>query len=156
MLLIDKTLKIEKFQGKGGWHYVVFEKPAIRSNAPFGWIKASGFVDEHPIDRYKLWPMGKEMLMMALKASIRKSLGKTEGDLVQVRLHLDESPLLVPAELMICLEEFPKALAFFCELTESNKQFYIDWISEAKHDTTKVSRINKMIDKLLEGKKFHE
>jgi uncharacterized protein YdeI (YjbR/CyaY-like superfamily) len=41
-------------------------------------------------------------------------------------------------------------------LTESNKKYYVDSVMEAKTMETKVSRINKMIDKLEEGKKFYD
>jgi uncharacterized protein YdeI (YjbR/CyaY-like superfamily) len=41
-------------------------------------------------------------------------------------------------------------------MTESNKKYYIEWIAEAKNLDTKVNRINKMIDRLLEGKRMYD
>ena len=94
--------------------------------------------------------------MLPLKAEIRKKYNIKEGDVVDVCLYLDKSDLIVPEEILECLEDFPKALKFFNKMTESNKNYYIDWVAEAKNMDTKVNRINKMIDRLLEGKRMYD
>ena len=100
--------------------------------------------------------MKKGLFLLPLKAEIRKKYNIKEGDKVDVCLYLDNSDLVVPEEILECLEDFPKALEFFNKMTESNKKYYIDWIAEAKNIDTKVNRINKMIDRLLDGKRMYD
>lgn len=152
----DKQYQIEKFEGKGGWSYVAIDGIEPSKNSPFGWTKVSGWVDDYELKQYKLMPMGNNRLMLALKAEIRKQLNKKAGDWVHIRLLLDDTTFEIPDEILACLEDFPKALATFQSFSESNQKYYIDWINEAKNIDTKVNRINKMIDRLLEGKKLYD
>jgi bifunctional DNA-binding transcriptional regulator/antitoxin component of YhaV-PrlF toxin-antitoxin module len=153
--IINKKVKVQKFPGKGGWTYVILEyTPAEKRNSL--WVKVKGTVNGAEIDHYKLASMKNGVYMLPLKAEIRKKYNIKEGDVVDVCLYLDNSDLIVPEEILECLEGFPKALEFFNKMTESNKKFYIDWVTEAKNIDTKVNRINKMIDRLLEGKRMYD
>ena len=100
--------------------------------------------------------MKNGLYMLPLKVDLRKKYNIKEGDTVEVCLFLDNSELLVPEEILECLEDFPQALDFFNKMTESNKKYYIDWVAEAKNMDTKVNRINKMIDRLLDGKRMYD
>ncbi len=153
---IDQILKIKKLPGKGGWSYVEIEGDFKEYRQAGGWIKVKGFIDNFELPNYKLAPMCKGKMMLPIRADIRKALKKEEGDTIQVKLALDYSHLIIPEEIKECLEFYPKALEFFKTLTESNKRYYIDWISETKNPDTQANRINKMIDRLLEGKKMYD
>lgn len=155
-LILDQILPVKKFPGKGGWTYVVIEAATPDSKKPFGWRKVKGKVDDYELSQYKLMPMGDGRLFLPLKAEIRKKIGKKEGDQVHVILFEDDSEYVIPEEIRACLEDFPKAKAFFDSLTESNQKYYVDWIQEAKSMETTVKRINLMIDRLLEGKKMYD
>lgn len=101
-------------------------------------------------------PMGNGFLFLPVKAEIRKKIKKKEGDYVHVILYSDNEPLVIPKEMMLCLQEEPKALTFFKTLTESEQRLYIQWIYSAKKDETKIQRLAKTIDQLLLGLKMHE
>jgi hypothetical protein len=45
-------------------------------------VKVRGFIDDYELKDHNLFPMGKGILMMAVKAEIRKKIGKQEGDWV--------------------------------------------------------------------------
>ncbi|WP_304235739.1 YdeI/OmpD-associated family protein [Jiulongibacter sediminis] len=154
--IIDKTLPVEKFPGKGGWTYVVIEAARPDSSKPFGWRKVRGTIDHYQLNQYKLMPMGNGKLFLPLKAAIRKAIGKKEGDKVHVILFDDDSNFVIPEDIQACLDDFPKAKSFFESMTESNQKYYVDWIQEAKTMETTVKRINEMIDKLLEGRKIYD
>jgi Bacteriocin-protection, YdeI or OmpD-Associated/Domain of unknown function (DUF1905) len=154
--LIDKILKIEKFPGKGGWTYVLIENIDMSNRTQFGWLQVRGILDETPVEQIKLAPLRKGQLMLVLNAKLRKILKKEEGNNLKVLLYNDNSTFLIPEEILICLEDYPKAQTFFNSMNVSNQQFYIKWINEAINIDTKVERINKMIDRLLQGKKMYD
>ena len=154
--LVDKKLVLEKFQGKGGWTYV--QVPVIRNleQVQFVWIKVKGAIDGYEIKKYHLMPMGNGALFLPVKAEIRKVVKKGVGDLVHVVLYTDDDPLEVPEEMMLCLEEEPKALKFFNSLTESQRRYYIEWIYSAKREETKVDRLARTVNNLMHGLKLHD
>jgi Bacteriocin-protection, YdeI or OmpD-Associated/Domain of unknown function (DUF1905) len=154
--LIDKILKIEKFPGKGGWTYVLIENIDMSNRTKFGWLQVRGILDETPVEQIKLAPLRKGQLMLVLNAKLRKILKKEEGQNLKVLLFNDNSTLLIPEEILKCVEDYPNALTFFNSMNVSNQQFYIKWINEAINIDTKVERINKMIDRLLLGKKMYD
>ncbi|MBL7816576.1 MAG: DUF1905 domain-containing protein [Saprospiraceae bacterium] len=154
--LVNQTFQLEKFAGKGGWTYAAIPEIQQNKNAPFGWVQVKGSIDGYEIKQYKLMPMGNGNLFLPVKAEIRKKIGKKEGDWIHVILYADNSPIVVPDELMLCLLDAPQAHQFFMTLTESNKKYYIDWIFESKRLETKVNRMAKAIERLEKGLKMYE
>lgn len=154
--LIDGYYRLEKFEGKGGWTYAAIpEIPQDKSN-PFGWKKVKGSIDGYPIHKYHLMPMGEGRLMLAVKAEIRKKIGKKAGDEVHIILYPDNDVLEIPEELQLCLADEPAALYFFNTLSDSEKKFYIQWIFTAKRAETKIKRMAIAINRLRFGLKMHE
>ncbi|WP_353720852.1 YdeI/OmpD-associated family protein [Dyadobacter sp. 676] len=153
-LLVDKKYQLEKFPGKGGWTYVVI--PDVRQDIKrkFGMVKVKGRIDDYELLGYNLMPMGGGQLFLPVKAEIRKKIGKKEGDWVTVVLYADGSGLSIPKELIDCLKDEPRAYANFQKLTESAQKEYRDWVYAAKKDETKVARIAKMIDMLVDGRRL--
>ncbi len=154
--LIDNKYLLEKFQGKGGWTFARIPEIPQDKHAYFGWVKVRGTIDGFEIRKYHLMPMGNGQLFLPVKAEIRKKIKKQEGDHVHVILYPDNEPLETPEEMLICLNEEPKALAFFKSLSESEQKFYIQWIYSAKKEETKINRLAKTINRLLEGKKLYD
>lgn len=153
--LVNKKYKLHKYPGKGGWIYAVIDEIAPDKKAKFGWVQVSGTIDGFELTRYKLMPMGNGKLFLPVKAAIRKAIGKTEGDTVHVILYADNSPAEIPEEFLLCLKDEPAAKHFFFKLTESEQQFYVKWIYEAKHEATKTKRIAESITRLLKKEKFY-
>ena len=156
LIITEREYVIEKFPGKGGWTYIKLEVILNKEYSKGGWTKIRGKIDNEIIEGYKIAPMGQGISMLPLKADLRKKLNKGEGDKVFARLEYDLSTYMVPDEIMECLEHFPEARKFFLSMTESNQRYFVDWIAEAKNDETKVNRINKVIDRLLEGKRMYD
>jgi hypothetical protein len=153
--IINKKVKVQKYPGKGGWTYVILEYNPVEKRKPL-WVRVKGTVNGAEIEQYKIASMRNGLYMLPLKAELRKKQNIKEGDHVDVCLYLDLSEFLVPSEILECLQDFPKALDFFNKMTESNKKYYTEWIAETKNIDTKVNRINKMIDRLLEGKRMYD
>ena len=153
--LVDKNYVMEKFPGKGGWTFVRVPEVA-GGNSPFGWVKVKGSIDGYEIKKYHLMPMGNGKLFLPVKAEIRKKIKKSVGDSVHVILHLDNEPLDIPEEMMICLRDEPAALKFFKALSEGEQKYYIDWVYSAKKVETKISRLAATVNRCLKGLKRHD
>lgn len=153
-LLINKKYLLEKYPGKGGWTYAMIHEITPDKRNKFGWVRVQGTIDGYEIKAYKLMPMGNGKLFLPLKAEIRKKIKKEAGDIVHVKLYLDDSPMEIPDDLIACLEDTPGIFERFKSYSESEKKMFIDWIYSAKREETKADRIVKTIDKLSKGLKF--
>jgi uncharacterized protein YdeI (YjbR/CyaY-like superfamily) len=61
----------------------------------------------------------------------------------------------VPDYILAALKEQPKAQATWDAFPPSCRKEYIEWITEAKRETTRDSRIATMLEWLIEGKSRH-
>jgi hypothetical protein len=156
VVLVDKIYHLEKFPGKGGWTFARIPEILQDKNSPFGWVCVSGSIDGFEIKKYHLMPMGDGHLFLPVKAEIRKKIGKKEGDMVHVILFKDDTPLEIPEEFLLCLEDEPNANAFFQKLSDSEKRYYIDWIYSSKKEETKIDRISKSLDRLRRRLKYYD
>ncbi|WP_026898091.1 YdeI/OmpD-associated family protein [Daejeonella oryzae] len=59
----------------------------------------------------------------------------------------------LPPFLESVLKAQPKAKHFFETLSYTNKKEYVSWVLTARQEKTKTQRIQKMVEKLLAGKK---
>ncbi|MGL4632275.1 MAG: YdeI/OmpD-associated family protein [Leadbetterella sp.] len=156
VLLVDREYTIAKFDGKGGWHYLLLEEDLRAYRKKMGWLKVKGRIDEYEFSGINLAPYGQGKSMFTVNASIRKVIKKGAGDKVWLTLVLDDEIYRVPEEIMEILEDYPQAKAFYVSLSESNQKVYAEWIMDAKTDETRVSRYNQMIDRLSENKKMYD
>lgn len=154
--LVNKEYLLEKYPGKGGWTYAALPEVLQDKHAPFGWVKVKGSIDGFEIKKYHLMPMGNGKLFLPVKAEIRKKIKKQAGDYVHVILYLDNEPLDIPEELLLCLQDDTEAFQFFKTLNESEQLKYIKWIYSSKTEQTKVDRIAKTLDRLEKNQKYSD
>lgn len=154
--LVNKKYKLERFPGKGGWTYARIPEILQDKSKPFGWVKVKGTIDGVEIRKCHLMPMGNDQLFLPVKAEIRKKIKKQEGDLVHVVLYVDNDPLDIPEEMITCLQDEPAALKFFNTLSESEQNYYVQWVYGAKKIDTKIDRLAKAINRLSNGKKMYD
>jgi hypothetical protein len=154
--LVNKKYLLEKFPGKGGWTFARIPEVLQDKKSHFGWVKVRGTIDGYEIRKYHLMPMGNGNLFLPVKAEIRKKIRKKEGDTIHVVLYPDNEPLEVPEEMLLCLEDEPKALRFFKSLSESEQKFYIQYVYSAKKEETKIERMAKSINRLKNGLKLYQ
>lgn len=152
---MNKKYLLEKVAGKGGWTYAAIAEVAPDKRSHFGIVRVKGSIDGFEISKYNLMPMGNGKLFLPVRAEIRKKIKKEAGDHVHIILYRDDEPMSIPEELLLCLEDEPKAFRFFKSLTESPQQLYVKWIYAAKTDETKVNRIAQSIDRLSKHEKFN-
>jgi uncharacterized protein YdeI (YjbR/CyaY-like superfamily) len=93
-------------------------------------------------------PSDKEIARL-IKAAIK--LGETD-ELKPARTKLAEKKIAVPDDLARELKKNKKALATFEAFSYSNKKEYVEWISEAKTEATRLKRLDQAIALMAEGK----
>jgi hypothetical protein len=155
-LLVDQDYLVEKKEGKGGWTYVVIPEISAQEKNKLGLVRVSGFIDNYEVKQFHLLPLKDGGMFLPLNTAVRKKTGKKQGDTVQVKLYSDDSPFVIPDEILGCLLDSPKAYAFFLTLSDSNQKYYVDWVEAAKRVETKVDRILKMVERLENGLKFYD
>ena len=154
--LVDDIYLLEKFSAKGGWTFARIPEVSASKKVPFGLKKVKGSIDGYEIKKCHLMPMGNGILMLPVKAEIRKRIGKQAGSKVRIILFPDNDALEIPAELQQCLDDEPAAHKFFSKLSESEQRFYIQWIESAKREETRINRLAKTIDRLVMGLKMYD
>lgn len=152
--LVDKEYVLEKFPGKGGWTFAQIPEILQDKHSPFGWVRVRGTIDNYEIKNYHLMPMGNGKLFLPVKADIRKKIKKQAGDSVRVTLFADNLPTDIPEELKLCLQDEPNVYERFLTYSNGEQKAFIEWIYSAKTDNTKIDRIRKTIDKIVQGQKF--
>jgi hypothetical protein len=153
--MVKGNFQIQKMTGKGAWSYVLLPIHVPKTGLPFGWCIVKGLIDDYEIEQFKLWPTKDKQLFLPIKAAIRKRIKKEAGDFVFIELYYDNSSVAVPDEFQLVLEEFPSAAKYFYGLSETSKKQYIDYIYSVKSKEAKDRRLEKTIEKLEQGLKFH-
>ncbi len=147
---------IQKFDKQGektGWTYVAISQdlaqklnPGVKTT-----YRVRGLLDDVPIEKLAIMPMGDGSFLMALKAGLRKALGKGKGAELTVQLWVDQSPMEPDADFWECLQAEAPALAAFQALTKGHQNYFSQWITSAKTDATKAKRIAMAVNALAKG-----
>jgi len=151
--MIHFTATIHRFEKQGektGWTY--FEVPAdVAQQLRPGnkrEFKVKGKLDDHPIKRVSLLPMGGGVFILPLNAALRRATGKKHGAMIKVQLAADNSEFVFNKDFMDCLNDDPAAKTFFKTLTGSHQRYFSKWIDDAKTEPTKVKRITMAVNAL--------
>lgn len=152
--LVDKDYILFKIAGKGGWTFV--EIPEIpMPKTSFGMLKVKGKIDDYEFSNLNMMPIGNGNIGLPIKSTIRKKIKKEAPDTVHITLYEDKTPLIIPEELLLCMECEERALEKFETYSDGQKKAFIDWINSAKTEQTKADRIAKTIIKVLNEEKFY-
>lgn len=154
--LIKGKFILEKYPGKGGWTYAVLPGVENKSKSQFRWVRVKGKIDGYEIKNYNLMPVKGGKLFLPVKADIRKIIGKQEGDYINVEFYYDDTQVEIPGELLECLKNEPGALETFLSYPAGEQRGFINWILEAKTESTKVKRLTETLRKLSLRQRFYE
>jgi hypothetical protein len=92
---------------------------------------------------------------LPVNKGVREGAGASAGETVNVELERDEAPrkVEIPYDLADALKAAPDAGKKFKGLSYTHQKEYVSWITEAKRDATRRSRVEKTISLLRAGEK---
>jgi Domain of unknown function (DUF1905)/Bacteriocin-protection, YdeI or OmpD-Associated len=153
-----RILKFEKKGEKTGWRYIEISnhqaeqlKPGCRVS-----FRVKGQLDQYTINKTSLLPMGEGNFILPLNGTMRKAIGKKEGDTLKVTMELDTRPLTLSNDFVTCLKDDPRGYDFFKTLPKSHQAYFSKWIESAKTITTKTKRITMAVIALGLGQGYGE
>ena len=151
--LVNETILLEKFPGKGGWTYACIKDIRHEKKNHFGWKKVRGFIDDYEIKESHLMPMGNGRLFLPVKGEIRKKINKQAGDSVNIVLFIaDKAVPVTDEDFLLCLTEEPEALTHFNSFPDNEQKRYLEWIAAVRSEELKVERMARAITRIMEGK----
>ena len=139
--------------GDGGGAFVFFPFDVEREFRTKGRIPVKvtfdGVEDSGSLIKY-----GFPQHLVGVPKAIREQIGKQPGDTIEVALWKDEEPrtIVVPETFRKLLEQ-ENLVTTFESLSYTHRKEYCRWISEARREATKQSRLAKAIDMLRKGVK---
>ncbi|HEY8970369.1 MAG TPA: YdeI/OmpD-associated family protein [Puia sp.] len=159
--MIQFTTTILQFAEQGektGWTYIVITAAQAEKLIPNNKrsFRVKGKLDEHPIKKVALLPMGEGEFIMPLNATIRKAIRKRKGDKLKVQLEVDKAKIEPPSDLMECLADEPSALAYFKQLPKSHQNYFGNWVRSAKTDATRGTRIARVVTAMVKKQTYAE
>jgi len=152
---IEETIKwgMPNFEYKG----MLFNMAAFKQHCAFGFWKQK-LIEGLNSNGDGMGSLGKikslnnlpedELLLMYMKEAILLN----EKGIQLPKVKKEKKKLVVPVGLKDALIKHPKANEVFEKFSYSHKKEYIEWVDEAKRETTKLKRINQTIEWLKEGK----
>lgn len=152
---------LQKFGEKGektGWTYAEIPTDIaqeIKPNTKVG-FRVKGTIDAFPVKLVALIPMGEGDFVLPINAQMRKAIRKEEGAMVTLNLEEDTDELPQSKDLLICLEDEPKALEAFLKMPKGHQNYYAKWIESAKTIETKTKRITMTVHGLGMGMDYGE
>ena len=137
------------------WVFMPVPFDVIETFGVKGQVLVTGSINGFPF-RNSLLPNGDGTHAMAVNKDLQNGAKVKAGDTVEVILERDlvERVIETPEELGRLLATAPQALAFFRSLSYSRQKEYTDWIASAKQGATKMSRAQKSLELLEQGKKL--
>ncbi len=157
--MIEFKVVIEKFSKQGektGWTYINIASGIAQKLKPGNkkTFRVKGYLDNFYFEGIALLPMGGGNFIMPLNASHRKKIGKRKGAILNVKIELDDKPIIFNKELLECLADEPEAFAFFNKLTPGHRKYFSNWIESAKTEATRTQRIAHTVSALERGQDF--
>lgn len=151
-------LKFKSYGDKTGWTYVEIPKDILaklkRKDKKAFRIKGS--IDDVAFEKMSTYAVGDGQLIIAIKAGLRKKLGKNEGAMVNVKFEPDESGGVISKELLDCLDEDSAALKQFQSMPKSHQNYFHAYIEGARGADTKAGRIINTINAMHKKQNFGE
>jgi hypothetical protein len=153
-----KILQFQEMGEKTGWSYLKIPAKLAHQLKPDNKksFRVKGRLDSHAVSGMALIPMGGGDFILALKAEVRKAIRKQKGDTLEVELEVDTKVIAPPRDLLACLADEPRALAYFKSLPRSHQNYFGNWVKSARTEGTRTRRIARVVDAMLKHQNYGE
>ena len=90
-----------------------------------------------------------------LEALVKKAMRLTDEGVKPPRDKHKKEAFTVPQDLRAAIDANPAAAATFDAFPPSAQREYVEWVTGAKRDETRIQRLNQTVEWLAEGKRRH-
>ena len=142
-----EIIKLEKIDTG----FVEFPFDTLKEFGKKGQVKVKAWFDGF-LYRGSLVKMGHHCHLIGINKEVRKAINKNPGDIISIIIEEDTEVRLVeiPDDLLKLLKEFPLANEKFNKVSYSHKKEWMAWLNDAKKEETRLKRLHKIIDNLLD------
>jgi hypothetical protein len=139
---------------RGAWSFLVLPKNASAKLPTRGMTTVRGAINGTPFQA-TLEPDGGRSHWLRVPRKLRQSAGARVGDFVSLEMTpvAEEPEPKVPADLRRALAAAPDARAVWSDITAVARRDWIQWISSAKKEATRLRRIVNACEMLAAGKR---
>ena len=156
--------ELERFEGKGAWYYLLYPNAVEKEFGTKGRLRVLGTMNlpgrqagrisgkKVKVDR-ALIPQGDGTHVVILGGELRKQLGVSLGDTIEMEFHVNPDPdaIDVPEELEIALEMEPELKPVYERQTPGTKRGISYWINSGKRPETRAKRAAEMMRRFASG-----
>ncbi|MDH7461255.1 YdeI/OmpD-associated family protein [Chitinophagaceae bacterium 26-R-25] len=158
--MVKFSTTIHRFDSQGektGWTYIEVPAALAQKLSPGNkkTFRVKGKLDNYEFEGASLLPMGEGNFILALNATMRRGIKKRKGDKLIVIMEIDK-PFEIPSWFMECIEDEPKAIAYFNSLPGSHRNYFVKWILAAKTSPTQDKRTAQVVHALINGMTYPE
>lgn len=145
----NEKIEIQYIPGNGAWTYHLIIPNTKNIKGKWGDLKVSGKIDEYEIKSKNLAPLKDSDKKMSLNSEIRKFIGKSGGEIVNVTLYLENKNTENKNHEMIfeCFKD-AEVFSIFKKLKIEEQNEIIQNINSSATENQKVEKIIKFISKL--------
>lgn len=156
---ITETIKwgFPCFEYKG----IVCSMQAFKNHCSFGFMKASMMSDPQGIlekvGKTAMGSFGKLQSEIDLPdestiiSYVKEACALNESGVKETKVKPEKKELTVPDYFLEAINQNPKARETFEKFSYSHKKEYVEWVTEAKKEETRLSRMQKAIEMMAEG-----
>lgn len=129
--------------------YILFPYDVEKEFGTKGQVKVKAVFDGKAEYRGSLANMGLDSYCLGVTKKIRILIGKNPGESIHVMLHKDTEPRVVdiPADVEHVLRE-EELMPFFMKKSYSQQKKWVEPITAAKKEETRMRRIKQLINQL--------
>ena len=115
-----------------------------------GRVSVAGTVNGVPF-RSSIFPNGDGTHHMMLNRQLRSQAKANPGDVIRVEMEADTVTRVieVPDDLTRALKSRSGAWTCFEKLSPSHRRTFVEWVSSAKRDDTRLRRVTRAVDMVL-------
>ena len=149
IILTDAEYLVQKFQYKGGWHYVLLHDLDLKSSARSGMIKVIAIINNSETIEQNIMPFGNGKFFLSLNTQLRTKTGIKEGDTIRLKLYADKIEDVGVDDFYLCLKDDKTAFENFYKLSATKQNEIVDNIKNAKTNDAKIQRIAMEVNRLV-------
>ncbi len=155
-LLLDAEVLLEKMPMKGGWTYALLPDVIQGGRKNFGWTRVDAMIDDVALPNTSLMPIKGGRLFVAVKAAVRKQIGKEAGATVRIRLYAPQPVVtnVAEADFEEALNDAPDALKRYQSLSKQEQDACRKWVFAPASTTDVIDRIATVINDLAAGRRL--